>query len=170
MTTSPNDAATVAAARTWPGPSATERLDILRRTRTIAMVGASANQARASFFVATYLLSSTDYEVWFVNPAASEILGRPVYPSLAERPGQPDLVDVFRKPSDLPQVLDETLAVGAKTLWLQLGLWDEDVARRGEEAGLDVVMDRCVKIEHARFHGGLHLAGFNTGVISSRRP
>jgi len=76
---------------------------------------------------------------------------------------------VFRKPSDLPTVLDEAIEVGAKTLWLQLGLYDEDVANRGVDAGLNVVMNRCVKIEHARFHGGLHLAGFDTGVISSRR-
>jgi predicted CoA-binding protein len=107
--------------------------------------------------------------VYFVNPRAKEILGRPVYPSLEALPVVPDLVDVFRKHDDLPTVLDETLAVGAKTLWLQLGSWHEDVARRGEAAGLDVVMDRCVKIEHARFHGGLHLAGFDTGVISSKR-
>ena len=156
-------------ARTWPAPAARERLALLRRTRTVAMVGASANPARASFFVATYLLSSSDYEVYFVNPEASEILGRPVYPSLAALPVQPDLVDVFRKPADLPQVLDDALAVGARSLWLQLGLWDEDTARRAQAAGLDVVMDRCLKIEHARFNGGLHLAGFDTGVISSRR-
>ena len=157
------------AGRTWTGPSAAERLAILRRTRSIAIVGASANAARASFFVATYLLSSTDYDVYFVNPRASEILGRPVYPSLSELPVVPDMVDVFRRHADLPQVLEETLAVGARTLWLQLGSWHEEVARVGEAAGLDVVMDRCVKIEHARFHGGLHLAGFDTGVISSRR-
>ena len=156
-------------ARTWPAPAARERLALLRRTRTVAMVGASANPARASFFVATYLLSSSDYEVYFVNPEASEILGRPVYPNLAALPVQPDLVDVFRKPADLPQVLDDALAVGARSLWLQLGLWDEDTARRAQAAGLDVVMDRCLKIEHARFNGGLHLAGFDTGVISSRR-
>ncbi len=155
--------------RTWVGPSAPERLALLRRTRSIAIVGASANPSRASYFVATYLLSSSPYDVYFVNPRASEILGRPVYPSLDALPVVPDLVDVFRKHDDLPTVLDETLAVGAKTLWLQLGSWHEDVARRAEAAGLDVVMDRCVKIEHARFHGGLHLAGFDTGVISSRR-
>jgi predicted CoA-binding protein len=154
---------------TWEGPSARERQAILSRTRTVAIVGASDNPARASFFVATYLLSTTPYEIWFVNPRATEILGRPVYPSLADVPGTPDVVDVFRKPSDLPEVLDETLAVGARTLWLQLGLWDEDVARRSEDAGLEVVMDRCLKIEHARFAGGLHWAGFDTGVISSRR-
>ncbi len=155
--------------RTWEGPGARERLGLLRRTRTVAMVGASANPSRASYFVATYLLSSSDYDVYFVNPAATEILGRPVYPTLAALPVKPDLVDVFRKPADLPGVLDEALEVGASTLWLQLGLWDEATAQRGQAAGLDVVMDRCLKIEHARFHGGLHLAGFDTGVISSRR-
>ncbi|HEY2224875.1 CoA-binding protein [Actinomycetospora sp.] len=154
---------------TWTGPSALERQDILRRTRTVAMVGASANPARASNFVATYLLSSTDFDVYFVNPNADEILGKPVWPSLADLPVTPDLVDVFRRPEDLPQVLDDTIAVGATTFWLQFGLYDEDLARRGEAAGLTVVMDRCLKVEHARFHGGLHLAGFNTGVISSRR-
>ena len=155
--------------RTWEGPGARERLGLLRRARTVAMVGASANPSRASYFVATYLLSSSDYEVYFVNPRATEILGRPVFPTLASLPVKPDLVDVFRKPADLPGVLDEALEVGAKALWLQLGLWDEATAQRGQAAGLDVVMDRCLKIEHARFHGGLHLAGFDTGVISSRR-
>lgn len=154
---------------TWQGPSAPERLRILRSTASVAIVGASPNPARASYFVATYLLSSSPYDVYFVNPRATEILGHPVYPSLADLPVVPDLVDVFRRHDDLPTVLDETLAVGARTLWLQLGSWHEDVARKGEAAGLNVVMDRCLKIEHARFHGGLHLAGFNTGVISSRR-
>jgi uncharacterized protein len=155
--------------RTWQDPSAPERLRILRSTTSIAIVGASANPARASYFVATYLLSSSPYDIYFVNPRATEILGHPVYPSLADLPVVPDLVDVFRRHEDLPSVLDETLAVGAKTLWLQLGSWHEDVAHTAEAAGLNVVMDRCVKIEHARFHGGLHLAGFDTGVISSRR-
>lgn len=150
-------------------PSGPERLSLLRRTRTVAMVGASANTSRASYFVATYLLSSSDFEVWFVNPAAKQILGRPVYPSLDALPGEPDLVDVFRKPSDLPAVLDESLAVRAKAVWFQLGLFDQDVADRGAAEGVDVVMNRCLKIEHARFNGGLHLAGFDTGVISSRR-
>ena len=160
---------TATAERTWVGPSAPERLAILRRTRSIAIVGASDKPSRASYFVATYLLSSTPYRVYFVNPVAKEILGRPVYPSLADLPEAPDLVDVFRHHDDLPQVLEETLAVGAKTLWLQLGSWHEEVARGGEAAGLEVVMDRCVKIEHARFHGGLHLMGFDTGQISSRK-
>jgi uncharacterized protein len=155
--------------RTWTPPSAKERLALLRDTTSIAMVGASANPARPSYFVANYLLSSTDYEVYFVNPAASEILGRPVYPSLADLPAVPDMVDVFRRPDDVPCVLDEAIAVGAHSFWLQLGLWDDDVAATAEAAGMTVVMDRCVKIEHARFHGGLHRAGFDTGVITSRR-
>lgn len=155
--------------RTWQGPSAPDRLALLRRTRSIAIVGASNNPSRASYFVTTYLLSSSPYDLYLVNPRETSILGQPVYPSLDALPVVPDLVDVFRRHDDLPTVLDETLAVGAKALWLQLGSWHEDVARRGEAAGLDVVMDRCVKIEHARFHGGLHLAGFDTGVISSKR-
>ena len=154
----------------WSAPSARERQAILARTRSVAMVGASANPARPSFFVATYLLSSSaDYDVHFVNPQASEILGRPAYPSLAELPEPPDLVDVFRRHDDLPEVAEEAIAAGARTLWLQLGLWHEDVAAKATAAGLDVVMDRCLKIEHARFSGGLHMAGFDTGVISSRR-
>jgi predicted CoA-binding protein len=154
----------------WENPTAGERQQILRETRTLAMVGASPNPARASNFVATYLLSSSSYEVWFVNPNATEILGRPVYPSLADLPGVPDLVDVFRRMEDIPAVLDDVLELdGVRTFWLQFGLYDETLAKRGEAAGLTVVMDRCVKVEHARFHGGLHLAGFDTGVITSRR-
>jgi uncharacterized protein len=155
---------------TWENPSATRRQQILRATRTVAVVGASPNPARASNFVATYLLASTDFDVYFVNPNASEILGRPVYKRLADLPVVPDLVDVFRRREDLPGVLDDVLAIdGVRTLWLQFGLFDEEVARRGEAAGLEVVMDRCLKVEHARFHGGLHVAGFDTGVISARR-
>ena len=155
--------------RTWTGPTAPERLALLRSARSIAIVGASDKPSRASYFVATYLLSSSRYRVYFVNPTAKRILGQPVYASLAELPEAPDLVDVFRRTEDLPGVLDEAVAAGAKTLWLQLGSWHEEVARKAEAAGLNVVMDRCVKIEHARFHGGLNLAGFNTGVISSKR-
>jgi uncharacterized protein len=157
---------------TWENPSATRRQQILRATRTVAMVGASPNPSRASNFVATYLLSSTAYDVYFVNPNATEVLGRPVYKTLADLPVVPDLVDVFRRPQDLQAVLDDVLALpaGVQAFWTQFGLFDEDVARRAEAAGLEVVMDRCLKVEHARFHGGLHLAGFDTGVISSRRP
>jgi len=153
----------------WTNPPPSARLALLRRTNAVAMVGASPNPARPSNFVATYLLASTNFDVYFVNPNATEILGRPVYKTLAELPVVPDLVDTFRRPEDLPSVLDEVLAVGAKAWWLQFGLWAPELALRAEAAGLTVVMDRCLKIEHARFHGGLHLAGFDTGVISSRR-
>lgn len=154
---------------TWQAPSARERLALLSQAKNVAIVGASDNPARASYFVGTYLLSSSDLTVYFVNPRADEILGQPVYASLADLPEAPDIVDVFRKPSDLPEVLDEAIAAHAKTLWLQLGIEDEAIAEKASAAGLNVVMNRCIKIEHARFHGGLHLAGFNTGVISSRR-
>jgi predicted CoA-binding protein len=154
----------------WRPPGARERLRILEDTRTIAVVGASSNPARASFFVATYLLSSsTDYTVWFVNPRETSILGQPVHPSLADLPGTPDLVDVFRRSEELPGVAAEAVAIGARTFWAQLGLHSDEAARIAHEAGLNVVMDRCLKIEHARFAGGLHLAGFDTGVISARR-
>ena len=158
-----------AAARTWQGPTAPERLALLHRAKSIAIVGASNNPARASYFVATYLLSSAPYDVYFVNPRETEILGAPAYASLADLPVVPDIVDVFRRHDDLPGVAQEAVDVGAKTLWLQLGSWHEEAAAIAEQGGLDVVMDRCVKIEHARFHGGLHLAGFNTGVVSSKR-
>jgi predicted CoA-binding protein len=118
--------------------------------------------------VATYL-SSTPYRVYYVNPVVKEILGQRTYASLADLPEPVDIVDVFRRHDDLPGVLREAIGADAKNLWLQLGSWHEDVARDAEAAGLGVVMDRCVKIEHARFHGGLHLAGFNTGVISAKR-
>lgn len=155
--------------RTWVGPSAQQRQRILRETKTVAIVGASKNPSRASYFVNRYLSSTSNYEIFLVNPTISDVEGVTVYPTLADLPKRPDLVDVFRKYDDLPEVLQETIAAQAKTIWLQLGLWHEQVARDAEAAGLDVVMDRCVKIEHARFHGGLHLAGFDTGVIDSRR-
>jgi uncharacterized protein len=154
----------------WEPPSAAERRRILRRARTIAVVGASSNPARASNFVLTYLLSSsTDYEVWPVTPREDEILGAKAYPSLAELPGEPDVVDVFRRADQLPGVAEEAVAAGAKVLWMQLGLHSDEAVEIAHGAGLEVVSNRCMKIEHARFNGGLHLAGFDTGVISSRR-
>ena len=154
----------------WTPPSASERKRILDSSESIAIVGASKNPARASNFVATYLLSSsTDFRVYLVNPREDEILGQPVYESLAALPEVPDIVDVFRKSSDLPEVADDAVAAGAKTFWAQLGLWNADAALKASSAGLNVVMDRCTKIEHARFAGGLHLAGFTTGVINSKR-
>lgn len=154
----------------WEQPTAGQRLAILRRARTIAVVGASANKARASNFVLTYLLSSSaDYEVWPVTPNETEILGVQAYPSLADLPGKPDIVDVFRRPDQLPTVAQEAVGAGAGAFWMQLGLHSDEAVEIAHAAGLDVVSNRCVKIEHARFNGGLHLAGFDTGVISSKR-
>jgi uncharacterized protein len=158
-------------AKPWQPPTARERLNILNRSRTIAMVGASRNPARASHFVATYLLSSsTDFTVWFVNPRESSILGHQVYPALDQLPEAPDIVVAFRRVQELPGVAADAVAVGASTFWAQLGLWSDEAAELAHEAGLSAVMNRCIKIEHARFAGGLHLAGFDTGVISSKRP
>jgi uncharacterized protein len=157
---------------TYKPPSARERLAILQRTRRVAVVGMSSDQSRASYFVGTYLLSSSCHfdDVWFVSPRGGEVLGQPMYPSLADLPGRPDLVDVFRRSDDLPSVAREVVELGGvDTFWCQLGLVSDEAAVIAGDAGLDVVMDRCLKIEHARFHGGLHLAGFDTGVISSRR-
>ena len=155
--------------RTWVGPDAKERQGILRRAKSVAIVGASPNSARSSYFVGTYLLQSSDFRVYFVNPNATEILGQKAYPDLASLPEVPDIVDVFRKASDIPQVIDDALAIGAKTVWVQLGIWNQDAAIYGESKGLTVVMDRCIKVEHARFGGGLHLMGFDTAVISARK-
>jgi hypothetical protein len=154
---------------TWVNPGAQERQRILERTRSVAIVGASPNPARASYFVLTYLRADSDFQLFLVNPTATEILGLKVHPSLADLPEKPDLIDVFRRVDDLPGVAEDAIAVGADTLWFQLGLRHDEAAERAHDAGLTVVADRCLKIEHARFHGGLHLAGFDTGVISSRR-
>jgi predicted CoA-binding protein len=126
---------------------------ILRETRSVAIVGISPDPMRPSHGVWSYLRSNADYELYLVNPTVGEIDGTPVYPSLADLPVVPDMVDVFRRREHLHAVLDETVAVGAKTLWLQQGLWDEQVARDGEAAGLQVVMDRCLKVDHARLLG-----------------
>ncbi len=155
--------------RTWVGPNAKQRLRILRNAKSVAIVGASPNSARASYFVGTYLQQSSDYRVYFVNPMADEILGQKAYPDLQSLPEVPDIVDVFRKGSDIPSVIDEVVAVGAPTVWVQLGIWNQDAAIYGESKGLTVVMDRCIKIEHARFNGGLHLLGFDTGQITSHK-
>jgi len=154
---------------TWSEPSARARLDIMKNAKTVAIVGASDNSARASYFVATYLLSSSHFKLFFVNPRLETLLGHPVYKSLADIPEHVDIVDVFRKPADCLGILDEAIAIKAGTVWLQLGISVPEVAEKGSAAGINVVMNRCLKIEHARFHGGLHLAGFNTGIISSQR-
>jgi len=155
--------------RTWTGPDAKARLKILRGAKSIAIVGASANPARSSYFVGTYLQQSSDYRIYFVNPNADTILGQKAYPDLASLPEVPDIVDVFRRASDIPSVVEEALAIGASTIWIQLGIWNPEAAEYAESKGLTVVMDRCIKIEHARFHGGLHLLGFDTGQITARK-
>ena len=146
-----------------------DRLALMQRTRTVASVGMSANAARASHFVATYLCSETDWTVYYVNPRETAVLGQPVYSSLADLPVAPDMVDVFRRLDDIPSVVGDSIAVGARSVWFQLGLVHDAAAETAAAAGLDVVQDRCLKIEHARFAGGLHTAGFDTGVIDSRR-
>lgn len=141
---------------------------ILRRMRRVAIVGASANEVRPSFFVA-YYLKRMGYDLTPVNPQYEEILGLPCYPSLSAIPNPPEVVDVFRRPEEVGEIVDEAVAIGAKALWLQFGVINEKEARRAEEAGLAVVMDRCMKIEHGRYHGGLQWAGMRTGVITAKR-
>jgi uncharacterized protein len=156
--------------RTWVGPDAKERQRLLNGAKSVAIIGMSDKPQRSSYFVGTYLLQSSKYRVYFVNPMVKgEILGQPVYPDLKSLPEVPDIVDVFRKGSDIPGVIDEILEVGKPIVWVQLGIYNEEAARYGESKGLKVVMDRCIKIEHARFDGGLHLLGFDTGVISAKR-
>lgn len=142
---------------------------ILRDNRVIAVVGLSPNWNRPSFFAAKYLLEH-GYTVIPVNPGATEILGRKCYPDLASIPQQVDLVDVFRKAADVMPIAEEAMRIGAKCLWLQLGVINRAAADKAAAAGLDVVMDRCVKIEYARLFGGLNYAGVNTRVISAKRP
>jgi uncharacterized protein len=148
---------------------------ILGTCRTLAVVGLSPQWHRPSFFAAKYM-QEHGYRIVPVNPSASEILGERSFPSVtaaAQALGKDgvkiDMVDCFRKSADIPPIANEAIAIGAKCLWLQIGVIDEASAAKARGAGLDVVMDRCVKIEHARFHGGLHLAGFDTGVVSSKR-
>ena len=151
--------------------TAAERLDILSKYRRFAMVGLSSNPYRPSHFAAIYMIAE-GYDVIPINPREKEILGRTCYPSLtamAEEHPDIKMVDIFRRPSDVPPLVEEAIHIGAEVFWMQLGVIHEEAAQRGVEAGLDVVMDRCVKIEHARFFGGLATIGLNTGVLSSRR-
>ncbi|MBM3810447.1 MAG: CoA-binding protein [Acidimicrobiia bacterium] len=145
-----------------------DRLRILERSRRIAMVGLSSNPFRPSHFAAIYLLAE-GYEVIPVNPREKEILGKKVFPSLKEIQGQVDVVNIFREPSVVPALVEQAIEIGAKVVWMQLGVVHMDAARRARQAGLEVVMDRCMKIEHARFFGGLNTIGLNTGLITSRR-
>jgi len=142
---------------------------ILGENRVIAVVGLSADWYRPSFFAAKYM-QEHGYRVIPVNPKYAEILGEKCYPSLRAIPEKVAIVDVFRKTQDVPPVAEEAIAIGAKVLWQQLGVKNEAAAARARAAGLETVMDRCVKIEHARLFGGLNWVGVNTGVISAKRP
>ena len=149
---------------------------ILGTCRTIAVVGLSPQWHRPSFFAAKYM-QAHGYRIVPVNPSASEILGEKSYPSVAaaahalsSQGVKIDMVDCFRRTEDIPPIADEAIAIGAKCLWQQIGVKNADAAAKARAAGLDTVMDRCVKIEHARLFGGLNWAGVNTKVISSRRP
>ncbi|MFN3987906.1 MAG: CoA-binding protein [Rhodocyclaceae bacterium] len=142
---------------------------LLQTTRSIAIVGLSANWHRPSFFAAKYMLDR-GYTIIPVNPAYDEVLGQKCYASLRDVPVPVDMVDIFRKPEDVPPVVEDAIAIGARSVWMQLGVIHPAAAARAEAAGLEVVMDRCVKIEYARLFGGLNWAGVNTGVISAKRP
>jgi predicted CoA-binding protein len=142
---------------------------ILRDSRTIAVVGLSASWFRPSYFAAKYM-QDHGYKIVPVNPTYPEVLGQKCYPSLAEIPEPVDIVDCFRKPLEMVELARAAIAIRAKVLWMQIGIVNPEAAKIAVDAGLDVVMDRCVKIEHARIVGGLNWAGVNTGVISARRP
>ncbi len=149
-----------------------QRRALLARSRTVAMVGASPNPTRPSYFVFSYLRTKGVLDVSPINPATDAIDGVAAYPTLAafvaER-GAPDIVDVFRKASDAPSVARDAVAAGAKAIWFQYGVINDEAIRIADEAGLDVVVDRCIKVECARFDGGLSIGGLNSGLISSKR-
>jgi predicted CoA-binding protein len=141
---------------------------VLRDAKTIAVVGLSNNTLRASHFVGFYL-KRHGYRVIPVNPREAEILGEKSYPSLRDVPVPIDIVNVFRAPDALPGIAREAVAIGAKNLWCQFGVINEEGARIAEEGGLTVVMDRCIKVEHARYVGRMHWLGFNTQRVTSVR-
>ncbi len=145
-------------------------LDILKNNRIVAMVGASPNWVRPSYFAMKYL-QSKGYRVIPVNPAAAgeEILGEKDYASLSDIPVKIDIVDIFRRSDAVPPIVDEAIAIGAKVVWMQLGVRHEGAAAKAEAAGLKVVMNRCMKIEFGRLSGELSWSGISSGVISSRR-
>jgi predicted CoA-binding protein len=149
-----------------------QRRELLARVRTIAIVGASRNPLRPSYTVFSYLRRQSGYDVSPINPTIAEIDGIKAFPSLkayADERGVPDIVDVFRKPSELVGLVNETIAVGAPAIWFQYGVINPVAIALANEAGMSVVVDRCMKVEHARFCGGLSMGGLNSGLITSRR-
>lgn len=142
---------------------------ILKENHTIAVVGLSANWYRPSYFAAKYMLEH-GYRIIPVNPQYQEVLGQKCYASLREIPEKVDIVDCFQKTERILPLAEDAIAIGARVLWQQIGVRNEEAARRARAAGLDSVMDRCVKIEHGRLFGGLNWVGVNTRVISARRP
>jgi hypothetical protein len=161
-----NSSLSPAQQRLYQDPLVIQRL--LRTARTIAIVGLSTDPQRASWFVASYL-KKAGYRVIPVNPKASEIVGEKAYPDLASVPGPIDIVDVFRPAAECLEVARQAVAVKAGALWIQLRLVNVEAAELAARAGLTVVMDRCLKMEHGRYFGGLHWAGMNTEVISARK-
>jgi len=149
-----------------------QRLNLLARSRTVAVVGASANPQRPSYFVFRYLHTQGRLDVTPINPTLHDIDGVPAYPTLAayaaER-GAPDIVDVFRRPGEALAVAREAVAVRARAIWFQYGVTNPDAIAVADAAGLDVVVDRCIKVESARFDGGLAAGGFDSGIVSARR-
>ena len=142
---------------------------ILQQYKRVAVVGLSADWSRPSYFAAKYLIDH-GFEVIPVNPKYDEILGQKCYPDLESIPTQVDVVDLFQRTERVPPFVDSAIAIGAKVIWMQLGVIHEEAAKKAENAGLEVVMDRCMKIEYARLFGGLNTIGVNTGVISAKRP
>src|SRR5262249_22156892 len=142
---------------------------ILGRYKTLAVVGLSANWYRPSYFAAKYM-QEHGYRVIPVNPSYDEVLGEKCYKSLAGIPEEVDIVDCFQKSERIPALADQAIAIGARVLWMQLGVENAEARRKAEAAGLEVVENHCVKIEHARLFGGLGWAGVNTKVISAKRP
>lgn len=142
---------------------------ILAENRSVAVVGLSANEMRPSYFAAKYL-HDHGYTVVPVNPRYEEILGQRCYPDLRSIPFPVDVVDLFQRSENVAPFTDDAIAIGARVLWMQLGVVNEAAAARAREAGLEVVMDRCMKIEYARLFGGLNWCGVNTRVISAKRP
>jgi uncharacterized protein len=154
-------------------PDMYERLQLLQQYKHVAVVGVSADPYRPSHFVAIYL-QAEGYDIIPINPryAGQTLLGKHVYATLTEakEAGETiEIVDVFRKAEDVPPIAEEAIKIGAKVLWLQLGIRNDEVGKKAQEAGLIFIQDRCIKIEHARFFGGLHTVGLNTGVILSRK-